>query len=480
MTYGLCAKPYTLHNNTYPLNYPQLVKLTINNCILLFLLRVIKFYQKKKNISVLIAYLILMLLPTTNHWDSNGKQYIVLGIQAIKTIFARLTVRAHSVSSIFGFFLVITLLLQILSGIALSFSLIPEPMYIPLVRDEEDIEVPYIDVFFWLHERGVDTLFLIFYYHLLRKVYLYVFHLEQETVWKSGVLAFMIFQVVTFLGLVLCCTHLSDVTLAIACNILHTFTNFTGKTYSWFFTDKHLNSDTIIRLAYAHYLSAFALFYIGVIHAMSMHYDWKSDYLFEGTKIEIIWFEEVLSGELIHYMDVLFIIWLIGFILFTEPEPLSYEIFMWGDIGAICDVRYAGVAPHWYFRPFMAWLLVCPLHRTGIFGLMLFFFSLYNQISIINFSSRVVKSSFGLKTIQTGSFYNFFFKKLSKVLFWVFIMALLYTTTFLPAGKFYKEIGGNIIMFVAYMYVLSFFLFDKLRTPVELNTLTTTNNLVNL
>lgn len=91
-----------------------------------------------------------------------------------------------------------------------------------------------------------------------------------------------------------------------------------------------------------------------------------------------------------------------------------------------------------------------------------------------------MKSSFGLKTIQTGSFYNFFFKKLSKVLFWVFIMALLYTTTFLPAGKFYKEIGGNIIMFVAYMYVLSFFLFDKLRTPVELNTLTTTNNLVNL
>jgi len=77
-----------------------------------------------------------------------SKQYIVLGIHSIKTIFTKLTVRSHVISSIFGFFLVMTLILQILSGIVLSFSLIPEPMYIPIVRDEEDIEVPYIDVFF--------------------------------------------------------------------------------------------------------------------------------------------------------------------------------------------------------------------------------------------------------------------------------------------------------------------------------------------
>jgi len=48
----------------------------------------------------------------------------------------------------------------------------------------------------------------------------------------------------------------------------------------------------------------------------------------------------------------------------------------------------------------------------------------------------------------------------------------MYTTTFLPAGKFYKEVGGNIVMFAAYMYVLSFLLFDKLRIPksVEVQT----------
>jgi len=29
-----------------------------------------------------------------------------------------------------------------------------------------------------------------------------------------------------------------------------------------------------------------------------------------------------------------------------EPEALSYEIFMWGDIGLMPDVRFYGVAPH--------------------------------------------------------------------------------------------------------------------------------------
>jgi len=32
--------------------------------------------------------------------------------------------------------------------------------------------------------------------------------------------------------------------------------------------------------------------------------------------------------------------------MYPEPEALSYEIFMWGDIGFMVDVRYYGVAPH--------------------------------------------------------------------------------------------------------------------------------------
>jgi quinol-cytochrome oxidoreductase complex cytochrome b subunit len=392
--------------------------------------------------------------------------------------FLKLTVKYHTVSSIFGFFLVITLILQIVSGIVLSFSLVPESMIIPIVRDEEDIEVPYIDLLFWLHERGVDILFVLFYFHFLRKMYLYVLYIEQETTWKSGILSLLIFQVVTFLGLSLCCTHLSDITLAIACNIMHTFFAFKGKPYAFIFTDKKLNSDTIIRIAYAHYLSAFALLYIGIIHAVCMHYDWKSDYNFDGNKNELIWFDEVLSSELVGYFDFLFIMYLVGLYLFAEPEPLSYEIFMWGDIGAVNDVRFFGVAPHWYFRPFMAWLTVCPFHKIGVFGLLLFFFLMYNQISINFKNFEFVKTAFGLKKVFEKKLINFVFKVFSKVFFWVFFLNLMYTTTFLPSGRYYQIVYGNTGMLVSYLYVLLFLSSKKLKNPVELNNLYSQHSLI--
>jgi len=40
--------------------------------------------------------------------------------------------------------------------------------------------------------------------------------------------------------------------------------------------------------------------------------------------------------------------------LYPEPDALNYELFMWGDVGMQTDVRFFGVAPHWYFRPYMS------------------------------------------------------------------------------------------------------------------------------
>jgi hypothetical protein len=45
------------------------------------------------------------------------------------------------------------------------------------------------------------------------------------------VFAFLILQLTVFAGLVLCGTHLSEITLIIAANALHTFFLFKGKIY---------------------------------------------------------------------------------------------------------------------------------------------------------------------------------------------------------------------------------------------------------
>ena len=354
----------------------------------------------------------------------------------------------------------------------LALSLVPEPMLIPLVREEEDTEDLYIDDFFWLHERGVDLVFIFSYMHLFRKLYLNLFDSENESSWKSGVFTFLIFQVVVFLGLVLCCTHLSDITLTIAANILHTFFLFKGKFYWWFFTDKQLNTDTVIRLAYAHYIVAFYMGYLGLIHGIDMHYDWKNETSFDGLDNDMVWWDEALSNELSHFMDIAIIITLIFWFLFPEQETLSYEIFMWGDIGIMVDVRFYGVAPHWYFRPFMAWLIACPSHHAGVFGLIFFFFVLFYQpvlhgISEQNsYNKRVLLiffRKFNRISIFSNIYFNYELNLYHQFTYFIFIWSCLYACSFLPYGRFYNRLGGNIGMLLSYLYIFCYLGFPVFR-----------------
>jgi len=372
------------------------------------------------------------------------------------------------------FFILLTVSSQLVSGTMVSFSLIPEPMLVPIVRDEEDLEDLYTDDFFWVHERGVDLLFIFSWMHLFRKIYINAFEYENEIAWKSGVFTFMILQVVTFFGLVLCCTHLSEITLTIAANIMHTFFLFHGKVYWWIFTDKNLNSDTLIRLAYGHYVSAFYMAYLGLLHGIDMHYDWKNESSYDGLEPEMAWWDEALSNELGSYIEALIALNIICVYLYPEPEALSYEIFMWGDIGLVPDVRFYGVAPHWYFRPFMAWLIVCPHHKTGIFGLIYFFFVLFHQPTLHGINEHNLyyrrKLLFTYNRINRRKFYkNVFFNVELNIFFQttyaLFVMAALYTSSFLPYGRFYNRLGGNIGMLGAYFYVFVYLAVTALRRP---------------
>lgn len=357
----------------------------------------------------------------------------------------------------------------------LAFSLIPEPMLIPMVREEEDVENLYTDDFFWLHERGVDLLFIFSYFHLFRKLYLNNFEYEQEAAWKSGMFTFLILQVVVFMGLVLCCTHLSDITLSIAANIYDTFFFGKGKFYWWIFTSKDLNTDTIIRLAYLHYVLAFFLSYLGLIHGIDMHYDWKNESNLDGLETEMVWFDEALSSELGAIIEYAIIIMFICFIVYPEPEALSYEFFMWGDIGLISDPRFLSVAPHWYFRPFMSWLTVCPFHKTGIFGLLFYFFILFYQPVIHGANEQ------GLFSQKNTFFFNFFSSKrdillpkyysvednlLHQFTFWIFLCSALYVTSYLPYGRFYTRINGNFGTLGSFMYIFIYLSNTSLRRPI--------------
>jgi len=403
------------------------------------------------------------------------RSYIKTSLFNLLRYFTILTVAFHEVNSLFGFFILLVVFAQLISGTMIAFSYIPEPMLVPLVRDEEDLEDRYTDDFFWFHERGVDLLFIFSWAHLLRKMFLCSYEYEHEIAWKSGVFTFFILQIVTFFGLVLCCTHLSEITLTIAANIVHTFFFFSGKLYWVIFTDKTLNSDTLVRLAYAHYLSAFYMAYLGVLHGIDMHYDWKNESSYDGLEVEMAWWDEALSNEIGCFIDMLILLTIFCWIMYPDAEALSYEIFMWGDIGMSPDVRYYGVAPHWYFRPFMAWLIVCPHHKTGIFGLVYFFWVLFHQPTLHSMNEQssyfiIKKIIFGVK-VKRKVFYknNYTQPEQSlkfQITYTIFILCCLYSASFLPYGRFYNRIGGNFAMLSSYFYIFIYLSIYWVRRPI--------------
>jgi quinol-cytochrome oxidoreductase complex cytochrome b subunit len=403
-----------------------------------------------------------------------NQSYFNLSISNIIQYFAILTVAFHDMPALIGFFLILVIFSQLISGTMLAFSVVPEPMLVPVVRDEEDLEDLYTDDMFWLHERGVDLLFVFFWAHLFRKLYIQAYEYEHDTAWKTGVFTFLVFQAVTFLGLVICCTHLSEITLTIAANIVNTFFFFTGKVYWWLFTDKNLNTDTLIRLAYAHYIAAFFVAYMSVLHGIDMHYDWKNEVSYDGVDNEMAWWDEALSNELGTFIDMLIILFFVCLYLYPEPEALSYELFMWGDVGFVTDVRFYGVAPHWYFRPFMAWLIVCPHHTLGIFGLVYFFWVLFHQPTLHGYkeaSGVLYKTSFlSWIVLRKPIFYpqkytNTELNLYTQLTFWLFFMCMMYASSFLPYGRFYNRVNGNVGMLGSYFYIFFYWTFSWLRRP---------------
>jgi len=143
---------------------------------------------------------------------------------------------------------------------------------------------------------------------------------------------------------------------------------------------------------------------------------------------------------------------------------------MWGDIGATVDIRYYSVAPHWYFRPFMSWLIACPHHKTGIFGLIFFFVVLFFQPNIQykpqiypNNTNKFFFLSNYLLNVGAFIYVSREFLLQNSVLFGYFIMAALYTVSFLPYGRFYNRLGGNICTLFSYLFIFCYLGFGKFR-----------------
>jgi quinol-cytochrome oxidoreductase complex cytochrome b subunit len=84
----------------------------------------------------------------------------------------RLLLPFSSVTSVVGFMLFICIALQLLSGFFLGWYYIPEPGLVIEMREEMFNDTRFGAEVFYMHVRGVDSLMVLSYMHILKKIYL--------------------------------------------------------------------------------------------------------------------------------------------------------------------------------------------------------------------------------------------------------------------------------------------------------------------
>jgi ubiquinol-cytochrome c reductase cytochrome b subunit len=84
----------------------------------------------------------------------------------------RLVLPFSSVTSIIGFMLMLTIMMQILSGFFLGWYFMPEPGLVVELRDEMFNDTRFGAEVFYMHVRGVDSLMVLSYLHIFKKLYL--------------------------------------------------------------------------------------------------------------------------------------------------------------------------------------------------------------------------------------------------------------------------------------------------------------------
>ena len=371
---------------------------------------------------------------------------------------AYLIIPYSTISSILGFALALAIGLQIFSGFFLSLYYLPEPGLVVELREEMFNDVRFGYEIYTLHLRGVDTIYILSYLHILKKIFLKNYIAAEPDGWLLGGYAFFWFHYVVALGITLGANHLSDLTLTIAANVYWSLFYNTYKTYYLFFTNKHLNADQLIRLMFFHYLTPWYYLYLVQMHVLFCHESWDSDsgeVSYEDKTGDYVgWKVDNLHKEESEAWLLISCILIFAALHHMQPKTLSYSFFERWNASEVFEIDFYAVAPHWYFKPFMGLLTISPSHYEGLLWAGLYFFG----IACLPLTYNFYNGTEGYLS-STASKNSFCFS----ACFYLFCWSLFYTASVLPVGRYYYELEGGYVgntwTKLSYQYIYMYLLF---------------------
>lgn len=365
-------------------------------------------------------------------------------------------------TSVFGFALLINMICQMWSGFLLALYFVPDPSFVMTFREEYINEVWWFAYVHKTHVIGVDSIFILSYLHIFKKIYIKNFFGAELDGWVTGTYAFLVYHVVVFLGITLSSNHLGDLTLTIGANIFWSLFLSKHKAYSPIFTNRHLNVDQLTRFMIAHYVAAWYYLYLVQTHVMFIHEMWDADSGLsspqESNSPKSGWVIDALQKEAT-FMFILYLFLMSWCVYASHPDlkPVNFNFFeQWAEV-EVEDINFFIVGPHWYFRPHMGLLTICAQHYEGLFWLLAY----YVILALMPIWSRLINTN----SLGANLFMDYTPIKesyLQTILFILFISSVFYVGGTLPCARFYYEgeegFFGNMFLRISYQYLYSYML----------------------
>lgn len=303
----------------------------------------------------------------------------------------------------FGIYSLITLFIQLITGIFLAMHYIPsiDFAFLSIEHIMRDVQNGWL--LRYVHANGASMFFIVVYIHVLRGLYYGSFVSPRNFLWLIGGIMLVCMIIVAFLGYVLPWGQMSFWAATVITNLVSVVPVLGPDLVVWLWGGYSVGQPTLGRFFSLHYLLAFVLLMLTVCHIIFLHNVGSNNpFSVEASKDSVPIYPYYYIKDILGVL--LFFIFFCSF-LFFGPNYLGHTD---NYIMANPLVTPSHIVPEWYFLPFYAVLRSIPDKYYGVVSMgqmLLFLITLPNSYT-----------SFFLNNLE--------FQPISRICFWFFVYSL--------------------------------------------------------
>ena len=331
-----------------------------------------------------------------------------------------------------GFLLVISIVLQLITGILLALHYTPDInySYYSIIR-----EVYYGWSLRYIHSNGASFLFTVLFIHIGRGLY-YGSYYYTSNVWFSGIFIFYSFVAIAFIGYVLPWGQMSFWGATVITNLLSAFPCL----IEWICGGFYIKSATLKRFFIFHFILPFIICGIIIIHVYYLHYLSSNNSL--GYNINNF---KILFFPFINYKDIFGLLLngkatkiqlFIGIFTLSHPD----NAFQVNEL-----ITPLHIVPEWYFLSYYTMLKAIPNKNAGFIILLTSILILMLFLSLLgSLGDSLGEPSFMFPMDRTHD---------ASACFFLIIICFLWIGAQLPQEIFISS--GRILTLLYYFIILS-------------------------